>query len=224
MDNDEVREDNLDQSEETENDVQESEDESTAEADKSSEEETGDESAESEDSNESDDEEKIDWKERALKAEKLIEKNNKEAKKAKEKPSESKQSGSDSNPDELSRVRLEARGILEKEDQDYVLKYAKAEDMNVVDALGEEVVKDKLAFLKKKRDQKAATSAPSGRTSAGGTNIDALVSQYKKNQTLPDDPELVRKIFKKLSQEEVWGAHEKEHKWLQLKIAVKSLR
>lgn len=197
MEENEQREDTLDQSEETENDVQtESEDEST---DESSEEVTGDESADSEDSKESDDEEKIDWKERALKAEKLIEKNKKKAKEPAK--SESKQSGSDSNSDELSRVRLEARGILEKEDQDYVLKFAKAEDISPVDALADDVVKDKLAFFKKKRDQKAATSAPSGRTSAGGDSIDALVRQYKKNQSLPDDPELVRKIFNKLSQE-----------------------
>lgn len=139
--------------------------------------------------------EDIDWKERALKAEKVIEKSKQKAKESKKDPEAPKQN------DDTDRLRLEVRGVMEQEDQNYVLKFAKAEGISPVDALNDEVVKDKLTHFAKVRTQKAATSAPSGRTAAPGANIDAMVRRYKKDGTLPEDPKLVSKILDKLSQE-----------------------
>jgi hypothetical protein len=146
---------------------------------------------------ESDDsEEEIDWKERALKAEKAIEAAKKKAKEAKKDTPKS-----EANSEDTDRLRLEVRGVMEKEDQDYVLKYAKAEGISPIEALSEEFIKDKLAYFTKQRTQKAATSAPSGRTSSGSGNVDALVRKFQKDGSLPDDPAMVRKIFNKLHQE-----------------------
>jgi len=135
--------------------------------------------------------EDIDWKERALKAEKAIEK----AKaKAKDAPKEKKAEGSD----EVTITRLEARGILHPDDQAYVLKFAKNEDMHYLEALEDELVKDKLDRNKKLR--LSAQAAPRGNNRAPGAqnDVDAAVKKFEKDGTLPDNPALIAKVMKAL--------------------------
>jgi hypothetical protein len=135
--------------------------------------------------------EDIDWKERALKAEKAIEK----AKaKAKDAPKEKKAEGSD----EVTIARLEARGILHPDDQAYVLKFAKNEDMHYLEALEDELVKDKLDRNKKLR--LSAQAAPRGNNRAPGAqnDVDAAVKKFEKDGTLPDNPALIAKVMKAL--------------------------
>jgi hypothetical protein len=135
--------------------------------------------------------EDIDWKERALKAEKTIEK----AKaKAKDAPKEKKAEGSD----EVTIARLEARGILHPDDQAYVLKFAKNEDMHYLEALEDELVKDKLDRNKKLR--LSAQAAPRGNNRAPGAqnDVDAAVKKFEKDGTLPDNPALIAKVMKAL--------------------------
>ena len=135
--------------------------------------------------------EDIDWKERALKAEKAIEK----AKaKAKDAPKEKKVEGGD----EVTIARLEARGILHPDDQAYVLKFAKNEDMHYLEALEDELVKDKLDRNKKLR--LSAQAAPRGNNRAPGAqnDVDAAVKKFEKDGTLPDNPALIAKVMKAL--------------------------
>ncbi len=135
--------------------------------------------------------EDIDWKERALKAEKAIEK----AKaKAKDAPKEKKAESSD----EVTIARLEARGILHPDDQAYVLKFAKNEDMHYLEALEDELVKDKLDRNKKLR--LSAQAAPRGNNRAPGAqnDVDAAVKKFEKDGTLPDNPALIAKVMKAL--------------------------
>mgnify|MGYP003461352796 FL=1 len=135
--------------------------------------------------------EDIDWKERALKAEKAIEK----AKaKAKDAPKEKKAEGGD----EVTIARLEARGVLHPDDQAYVLKFAKNEDMHYLEALEDELVKDKLDRNKKLR--LSAQAAPRGNNRAPGAqnDVDAAVKKFEKDGTLPDNPALIAKVMKAL--------------------------
>lgn len=136
--------------------------------------------------------EDIDWKERALKAEKAIEKAKAKAKEGgnKEKKAESS--------DEVTIARLEARGILHPEDQQYILKYAKVEGMHYLEALEDELVKDKLDRNKKVR--LSAQAAPKGNNRAPGAqnDVDAAVKKFEKDGTLPDNPALVAKVMKAL--------------------------
>jgi len=132
-------------------------------------------------------EDSIDWKERALKAEKAIEKA-----KAKGKTEPKKAESSD----EVTIARLEARGILHPDDQSYVLRFAKSEGMHYLEALEDELVKDKLDRNKKLR--LSAAAAPKGNNRAPGemNEVAAAVKRYEKDGTLPDNPALVAKVFK----------------------------
>lgn len=131
----------------------------------------------------------IDWKERALKAEKAIEKAKAKAKvEPKEKKTES--------TDEITVARLEARGILHPDDQAYILKYAKVEGVHYLEALEDDLVKDKLDRNKKAR--LSAQAAPRGNNRAPGTQneLDAAIKKYEKDGTLPDNPALIVKVMK----------------------------
>ena len=133
-------------------------------------------------------EDTIDWKERALKAEKAIEK---AKKKGKDTPKES--------VEDLTLARLEARGILSEDDQQYVLKYAKVEGLDPIKALEDDFVKDKLADMKRKRQSVEATPRSNNRTNASVDEVAVWVRKYKMNGTLPDNnPALTSKILRAL--------------------------
>lgn len=95
--------------------------------------------------------------------EKLIQKNKKEDKKE-VKPEVTK--------DDLNIVRLESRNILDSDDQNFVLKYMRTEDVSMTDALNDPFVKSYLDNSKKVKSQKDATVAPSKRTGTGGAKDD----------------------------------------------------
>lgn len=100
--------------------------------------------------------------------------------------------------DEVTIARLEARGILHPDDQAYVLKFAKNEDMHYLEALEDELVKDKLDRNKKLR--LSAQAAPRGNNRAPGAqnDVDAAVKKFEKDGTLPDNPALIAKVMKAL--------------------------
>lgn len=148
--------------------------------------ETEDTSVSTEDTQE-DTEGSVDWKERALKAEKAIEKA-----KAKGKTEPKKVESSD----EVTIARLEARGILHPDDQSYILRFARSEGMHYLEALEDELVKDKLDRNKKIR--LSASAAPKGNNRAPGdmNEVAAAVKKFEKDGTLPDSPALVVKVMK----------------------------
>jgi hypothetical protein len=133
-------------------------------------------------------EESIDWKERALKAEKAIEK---AKKKEKTSPKES--------IEDLTLARLEARGLLHEEDQQYVLKFAKVEGIDPIKALEDDFVKDRLSEYKRKRASVEATPKSNNRTNNSVDEVAVAVKKYKVNGTLPDNnPALTSKILRAL--------------------------
>lgn len=98
--------------------------------------------------------------------------------------------------DEVIAARLEARGILNAEDQAYVLKYAKVEGIHYLEALDDELVKDRLDRNKKAR--LSAQAAPRGNNRAPGaqSDLDAAIKKYERDGTLPDNPALIVKVMK----------------------------
>jgi len=133
-------------------------------------------------------EDTIDWKERALKAEKAIEK---AKKKGKDTPKES--------AEDLTLARLEARGILHEDEQQYILKYAKVEGLDPIKAIEDDFVKDRLADMKRKRQSVEASPRSNNRTNTSVDEVAVWVKKYKVNGTLPDNnPALTSKILRAL--------------------------
>lgn len=82
----------------------------------------------------------------------------------------------------LDRSDLRAEGIKDKTEQDIVLKYARLEGLDVVDALGNSIVK---AALKDHRN-KSATPSPAKRTGTGTRDEVAYwAEQTKKGNRAP---------------------------------------
>ncbi len=67
--------------------------------------------------------------------------------------------------EEMDRFRLESKGIEDKSTQDFVLKYAKLEEISVTEALKDEVVQAKLSKMNADADRLRATGSPFNRTS-----------------------------------------------------------
>lgn len=141
------------------------------------------------DTSEEESEESVDWKERAIKAEKAIEK----AKKKK------KNSVEVSDPDRIQRLELKAEGIKESEDQEYILRIAKAENVEVETILENreeyDYVFDKLARNKRQRQSAQATPRGNNRASTQGDEIAALARKYQKDGSLPEDMSKVSKVL-----------------------------
>lgn len=132
--------------------------------------------------------EEVDWKARAIKAEKAIEK---AKKKQKSEPKES--------VEELTLARLEARGILEEDDQQFILKYAKVEGIDPVKAVGDDFVQERIKANERKR--RSAAAAPEGNNRAQGKQdeVAVWVKKYKQNGALPDNnPSLTAKVLRAL--------------------------
>ena len=133
--------------------------------------------------------EEVDWKARALKAEKAIEKAKKKG----------KTSEGTIDPDKLTRLELKAEGIKESEDQNYILKVAKIEDVDIEDALKLDYVQDRLKANERKRQSAQATPKSNNRTNTNVDEVASWVRKYKQNGTLPDNnPALTAKILRSL--------------------------
>lgn len=97
--------------------------------------------------------------------------------------------------------RLEVRGVLEKEDQDYVLRFAKSEGLSPIDALNDSIVQDRLKANERKRKSADATPRSNNRTGSKADEVDAAVRQFKKDGTLPENnPALTSKILDRLKE------------------------
>ena len=142
---------------------------------------------ESEDTTEEESTEDVDWKERAMKAERAIEK----AKKKKKTVSQD----DSADPEEMSRLKLKVEGVKDDEDIDYVLRVAKAEGVDPVDAASIDFVQDRLAANKRKRQSAQATPRSNNRASAQGDEIAALAAKYNKDGSLPDNMAKVAQVM-----------------------------
>ena len=105
--------------------------------------------------------------------------------------------------DELTLTRLEVRGVMEPSDQDYVLRFAKAEGVTALEVLNDPIVKDRLAANKRERESAAATPRSNNRSSNQVDEVAAAVRKYKQTGDLPDNnPALTSKILNELEKEQ----------------------
>ena len=96
--------------------------------------------------------------------------------------------------------RLETRGVMDADDQNYVLRFAKDNNLTPVDALKDLIVIDRLASNAKARTSVDATPTSNNRANTAQNELDVAVKRYDKDGTLPDNnPALTAKILKKLT-------------------------
>lgn len=142
-------------------------------------------------------EEVVDWEARALKAEKLIQKNKDKVKKNKTK-AKTEDDGSD-----ITLARLETRGVMESDDQEYVIRFAKLEGISPIEALKDPIVMDRISANQKSRKSDGANPSGNNRGRGAQNEVDVAVKKYKKDGTLPDNnPALTVKVLNKLKNEQ----------------------
>ena len=141
---------------------------------------------------ESEEETTVDWEARALKAERAIEKSKKKAKEAPKKEAPA--------ADDAVLSRLETRGVMEADDQNYVLRFAKDNNVNPVDALKDDIVIDRLAANAKARTSVDATPRSNNRANTTQDEVAVAVKKFEQSGELPDgNPALTSKMLKRLS-------------------------
>jgi hypothetical protein len=102
--------------------------------------------------------------------------------------------------DEVTIARLEARGILDSDIQNYLFTAAKREGKTAVELLSDSYFADKIAAMKRDKEQEAARPTPSSRTATNDRSNDLgyWLKQAEKGQ-LPTDAAMRRKVIAKLS-------------------------
>ena len=96
--------------------------------------------------------------------------------------------------------RLETRGVMEATDQNYVLRFAKDNNVNPVDALKDDIVIDRLAANARARTSVGATPRSNNRANTTQDEVAVAVKKYEQSGELPDgNPALTAKILKRLS-------------------------
>lgn len=133
---------------------------------------------------EKDEEEEIDWKERALKAEKAIEK---AKKKAKEAPV--KVTGDLTTSDIIALTKAN----IDDEDVDEVLKYAKYENISVKEALNTSVLKAILADRKELRTSAQAVNTGTTKRASSQISDERLLADARKG-IMPENPDDIARL------------------------------
>lgn len=101
--------------------------------------------------------------------------------------------GENANDDNVIRARLEARGILDEDEQDAVIEAAKVLNTTPIKALELGIVKGRLAEIKAQKATTAATPPPS-RGGGTTTNIGRLADKALETGELPSDPALKAQV------------------------------
>lgn len=133
--------------------------------------------------------------ERLQKAEDIRKQQAARLKKAKE---ETRHEKPEANNEDVILARLEARGVLEEDDQSFVRKVMEREGLTLQQAMSDEYIKEKLARNKSKRESESAIPSPSKRTGEGRTEVERLADRFTKTGELPDDLQKVQAIKKHL--------------------------
>ena len=96
--------------------------------------------------------------------------------------------------------RLETRGVMEADDQNYVLRFAKAEGISPIEALSDPIVIDRMKANEKARTSVDATPRSNNRANTTQDEVAVAVKKYEQSGVLPDgNPALTAKILKRLS-------------------------
>lgn len=119
------------------------------------------------------------------------------------KSSESGKEGSDpqegvATKEELDRFRLESKGIEDEAAQNFILKYAKLEDISVAEALKDEVVQAKLSKLTAEGEKARATQSPINRTGRPREKTPEELARLAEQGKLPTSKEERKAALKAL--------------------------
>ena len=102
--------------------------------------------------------------------------------------------------DDITVARLEARGVMNGEDQAFVLKFAKNEGVSPIEALEDDFVKARLEHNKKAREKKEATPSPSSRTGTPKKDLSYYVDRARRTGEMPDRSKMPQ-MFEKVQDE-----------------------
>lgn len=145
-------------------------------------------------------EQEIDWKAEALKNKAILERLKKKSEKVPEKKVES-------NPNEailaeLNTIKLGQAGVKEKEDREFMLKYAKANDLTIDEALESDEALAVLAIRKQRRAEHNASQTPNNRTGdrGGDAMLRKALNHYNKTGEVMSGLDIVttNKLFNHL--------------------------
>jgi stage II sporulation protein AB (anti-sigma F factor) len=126
---------------------------------------------------------------------KMIKIPEKSKKKAKEAPKKEAPAA-----DDAVLSRLETRGVMEADDQNYVLRFAKAEGISPIEALSDPIVIDRMKANEKTRTSVDATPRSNNRANTTQDEVAVAVKKFEQSGELPDgNPALTAKILKRLS-------------------------
>lgn len=101
--------------------------------------------------------------------------------------------------EELDRFRLETKGIEDKAQQDFILKYAKLEDLSISEALNDDVVKAKLQKMNNQREKEGATLSPNNRTGKPREKSpEEMAREFETKGTMPKTPEQRKAVLQEL--------------------------
>lgn len=110
-----------------------------------------------------------------------------------QKPAPKQEASSAASTDDVVRARLEARGVLDEDEQDAVIEAAKVLNLTPIKALDNEIVKGRLAAIRTQKKTNDATPAPS-RGGGTTTNIGRLADKALQTGELPTDPALKAQV------------------------------
>ena len=99
-------------------------------------------------------------------------------------------------PDRVDRLELKYAGVEDKEDQTFVLEYAKAKGISLEDAVKNRVVQAELKESERVRTSQSASPRNNNRAPGQQDEVGMWVKKYKKDGSLPDNsPALTAKIL-----------------------------
>jgi len=98
-------------------------------------------------------------------------------------------------PDRIDRLELKADGFTEKEDQDFILRVAKAEGVVPSEAAKLDYVTAKLDHNKRLRNSEKATPRSNNRTGGTVDEVALAVRKYKQTGELPESNALTSKVL-----------------------------
>lgn len=157
------------------------------EGDAASEEEQveSDESTDSEDDDSDDDAEDTSiLKERLRVAQEKLDRKTHELERAKK---EKKEAPKASSPEDMDVVRLEARGFLNEDEQNLIIRAAKLDGISVIEAAKDDMVLEKIERMRKVKKAERSVDRPT----SGSPSVKKDVDYYIRTGKMPTDPVLI---------------------------------
>lgn len=96
--------------------------------------------------------------------------------------------------DDAQLARLEARGIMDSDAQNYLLSAAKREGKSPVELLNDPYFKDRIDAMTKDKERRGATPSPSNRTPETKKDVSFWVKQVQEGKPSSPDPAMRKQV------------------------------